>query len=78
VTASTTATPREADDVRLGHRFRRFIEWLLPWFDPKAEAQRRAETEEVRLRSMHARIAVETSLRDVPKRYGRFDDVVRR
>lgn len=54
-------------------RFRRVVEAALPWYDPRAVAERKRETERVRLRSIAARMALE----DVAKRYERFDGVIR-
>lgn len=40
-------------------RIRRFVEWLLPWYDPEYERQRNRRTEQMRLRSIRARIEAE-------------------
>jgi hypothetical protein len=40
-------------------RWRRFVERLLPWYDPEAERARNARTEAIRLRSIRARIESE-------------------
>ena len=52
---SSSAT--QAADVSTG--IRRFIEHILPWYDPKVEAARNARTEGIRQRSIAARIAAE-------------------
>jgi hypothetical protein len=43
----------------MGSRWREFIEQLLPWFDPRAERQHDRKTEQIRLRSISARIRAE-------------------
>lgn len=40
-------------------QWRRFVERLLPWYDPEAERARDARTEAIRLRSIRARIESE-------------------
>lgn len=50
--------PPMADRVR--DAFRRTVERLLPWFDPELEAERNRRTEEIRQRSIAARIRVES------------------
>lgn len=40
-------------------RIRRFVENLLPWFDPAVEAQRAERTEAIRRRSISARVNAE-------------------
>ena len=59
--------------MRLSSLLRRAVEYALPWYDPKADAERKRETERVRRRSIAARVAME----DVAKRYERFDGVIR-
>ena len=49
-------------DVSTG--LRRFIERVLPWYDPKVEAARDARTEGIRQRSIAVRIAAEQVRRD--------------
>ena len=46
-----------AADVSTG--IRRFIEHVLPWYNPKVEAVRDARTERIRQGSIAARIAAE-------------------
>jgi hypothetical protein len=71
------AAPGGIADVRPLDVLHRIVERILPWYDPAEAQQRRAETERVRRRSIAARLAIEAT-RDVPKRYERFDGVVRR
>lgn len=40
-------------------RWREFVEWLLPWWDPAAERLRNLRTESIRQRSISARIRSE-------------------
>lgn len=40
-------------------RWARFVEWLLPWFDPVSEHRRNARTEAIRQRSITTRIRSE-------------------
>ena len=61
-----------ATDVRA--RLRALLEELLPWWDPAERIVRKRETERVARRNIAARIALE----DIPKRYERFDGVIRR
>lgn len=52
-------------------RWARFIERLMPWFDPATERKRDARTETIRLRSIGARIRTEHVLaqyREVDRR----------
>lgn len=56
--------------------YARFLERTMPWYNPRADAKRREETERFRRRSIAARIALE-QLDDVGKRYERFDGVIR-
>lgn len=46
----------------LGDRWSRFIQRLLPWFDPNREARRNAETERIRQKSIRMRIIAEQRL----------------
>lgn len=45
--------------MRIPERVRRVVETLLPWYDPTVEARRHAHTEEVRRRSIAARVEAE-------------------
>jgi hypothetical protein len=45
--------------MRTPDRIRRFVERLLPWYDPEAERKRTATTEAIRQRSLTARLTVE-------------------
>ena len=56
------------------NRFRALVERALPWLNPEEEAERSAETERVRLRSVRARIRAE----DVIASYRRADGTYRR
>jgi hypothetical protein len=42
-----------------GHRFRRLVERVLPWYDKPAERRRDQRTEAIRQRSIRARIHAE-------------------
>ncbi len=44
------------------NRWARFVEWLLPWFDPIIERKRNERTETIRLRSIRTRIRAEDAL----------------
>jgi hypothetical protein len=43
----------------MGDRLRRTVERFLPWYNVRAEAHRAARTEQIRRRSIAARIAIE-------------------
>ena len=50
--------------MRLPDRFRRLVEWMLPWYDPEQEAARDARSEAIRQRSVAARINSERIRQD--------------
>ena len=43
-------------------RWARFVEWLLPWYEPARERQRNARTEAIRQRSIRERIRAERTI----------------
>ena len=59
---------------RLTDAVRRGINHTLPWYSPHEDAERRVETERIRLQSMKARLHVE----DIARRYNHGDKVIRR
>lgn len=45
-------------------RLRAFIEWLVPWYDPAAEARHNERSHYIRERSIQVRIDAERRLAD--------------
>lgn len=54
-----TAPATALNPPTMRNTFRRLVERLLPWYDPEVERRRAANTEELRQRSIRARIEAE-------------------
>ena len=55
-------------DLPMGDRLRRTVERFLPWYNVRAEEHRARRTEEIRRRSIAARIAIENLTADERER----------
>lgn len=56
----------------------RLVEKLLPWYDPAAEERRNAHTEDIRQRSIRARIGAEELTSDLRSGYRAMGERLRR